>query len=202
VLADVPRRSTVPPPLPARARARTPATSHPEIADRAFSSLRDLAFFETPIEAASFGVVSAMCALPSLAGLALLHDDERGGYVVVYARGPRSHAVVRSRVAQDDPVVALALVRGGPVSVEYGSDRPPPERHASFGDPWSAFAAPIQIEERCVGLIELVDPLGARTFGRSARHALAAIAQHLAVFIGRRPIVVGNVFAPEQLGFE
>jgi hypothetical protein len=204
VLDDVPRRSTVPPPLPerARTRAQTPATSHPEMVDTVFSALRDLTFFETAIEAASFGVVTAMCAVPALAGMALLRDEEHGGYVVVYARGPRSYSVVRSRVGEDDPVVALALVRGGPVSVEYGSDRPAPERHASFGDPWSALAAPIQIEERCIGLIELVDPLDGRTLGESARHALATIAQHLANFIGGRTIVVESAFAPEQVGLE
>jgi hypothetical protein len=205
VLADEPpRHATVPPPLPDRARghARRPALSHPEIPDTVFAGLRDLAFFETAIEAASFGLVTAMCALPSLAGLALLHDDEQGGYVVVYARGPRSYTVVRSRVPEDDPVVSLALVRGGPVSVEYGSDRPAPARHAAFGDPWLALAAPILIDDRCVGVVELVDPFDGRTLGESARHALSTVAQHLAVFIGGRVIAVDSAFAPEQVGLE
>lgn len=209
VLADTepPRRSTVPPPLPERARGyrgreATPRASHPEMADTVFSALRDLSFFETPVEAASFGVVTAMSALPSLAGLALLRDDEHGGYVVVYARGPRSHGVVRSRVPEDDPFVGLSLVRGGPVSIEYGSDTPPPDRHSSFGDPWTALYAPIQIEERCLGVLELVDPLDGRILGESARHALATIAQHLAVFLRARPLLIGNAFAPEQVGLE
>ena len=209
VLAQVDdqHRSTVPPPLPDRAReyrqrAATPRRSHPEMADTVFAALRDLVFFETPVEAASFGVVTAMRALPSLAALALLRDEQRGGYVVVYARGPRSHTVVRARVAEDDPVVGLALVRGGPVSVEYGSDTPPPARHASFGEPWTALVAPIHLEDRCVGVLELVDPLDGRTLGESARHALSTITQHLAMFLRGRPMSVDAAFAPEQLGLE
>jgi GAF domain-containing protein len=176
--------------------------SHPEIADTVFSALRDLVFFETPVEAASFGIVTALRALPSLAALALLRDEQRGGYVVVYARGPRSHTVVRSRVADDDPIVELSLVRGGPVAVEYGSERPPPERHASFGEPWTALVAPIQHAERCVGVLELVDPLDGRTLGESARHALSTITQHLAVFLHGRELAVRGAFAPEQVGLE
>jgi GAF domain-containing protein len=203
-------RSTVPPPLPARARdqhrvaasPRTPAWSHPEIADSAFAALRDLGFFETPVEAASFGVVTAMRVLPSLAALGLLRDEQRGGYVVVYARGPRSHTVVRTRVADDDPIVGLSLVRGGPVVVEYGSDTPPPARHASFGEPWTALVAPIELEGRCVGVLELVDPLDGRTLGDSARQALSTITQHLAVFLRGRDLVVADAFAPEQVGLE
>jgi hypothetical protein len=209
VLADVDSRtrSTVPPPLPDRAReyrqrATTPRLSHPEMADNVFSALRDLVFFETPVEAASFGVVTAMRALPSLAAMALLRDEAHGGYVVVYARGPRSHTVVRTRVADDDPIVSLALVRGGPVSVEYGSDTPPPARHASFGEPWTALVAPITLEDRCVGVLELIDPLDGRTLGESARHALSTITQHLAMFLRGRDLVVSDAFAPEQVGLE
>jgi GAF domain-containing protein len=204
---DPQRRSTVPPPLPERAREHrpqpaTPRRSHPEMADAVFSALRDLSFFETPVEAASFGVVTALRALPSLAAMALLRDEARGGFVVVYARGPRSHTVVRGRVAEDDPIVGLALVRGGPVSVEYGSDTPPPERHASFGEPWTALVAPILLEDRCVGVLELVDPLDGRTLGESARHALSTITQHLAMFLRGREMIVGDAFAPEQVGLE
>src|ERR1019366_6957740 len=102
----------------------------------------------------------------------------------------------------DDAIVGLALVRGGPVAVEYGSDTPPPGRHASFGDPWTALVAPIQLEERCIGVLELVDPLDGRTLGESARHALSTIAQHLAMFLRGREIVVRDAFAPEQVGLE
>jgi hypothetical protein len=198
--AEAPRSSSVPPPLPDRARTPRKALSGP--ADAVFAALRDLAFFETPVEAASFGAATAMSALPSLAALALLRDEENGGYVVVYARGPRAQVVVRSRIREDDPLVGLALVRGAPVQIEYGSDTPPPDRHAAFGDPWSALVAPIEVDDRCIGVLELVDPLDGRALGESARYALATIAQHLAAFLRGKPIVVANAFAPEQLGLE
>ncbi|MGH7298557.1 MAG: GAF domain-containing protein, partial [Polyangiaceae bacterium] len=167
-----------------------------------FASLRDLAFFDTPVEAVAFGLVTAMQVLPSLAGIAVLRNDASDGYVAVYARGPHAYQVVRARVAEDDPIVGLSLVRGGPVSVEYGSDTPPPARHAAFGDPWSALVAPIQVGERCQGVLELVDPLDGRSLGESARHALATIAQHLGVFLRGRPHAVDAAFAPEQVGLE
>lgn len=204
--AEPPRRSTLPPPLPERARQRrrelASRLSHPEIADTVLAALRDLSFFETPVEAMSFGLVTALRALPSLAGLALLRDDEQGGYAVVYARGPRSAAVVRARVAEDDPFVGLALVRGGPVCIEYGSDTPPPDRHSGFGDPWSSLVAPVQVGDRCVGILELVDPLDGRTLGASARTALDTVARHLALFLQDKPTHVAGAFAPEQVGLE
>jgi len=196
---DPPRHQTQPPPLPERARQRVlPA----EAVDPILAALGDLSFFETAVEGASFGVVTAMRALPSLAGLALLRDEDSGGFLVVYARGPRAHAVVRSRVTEDDPLVGLAMVRGGPVALEYGSDCPPPSRHAGFGDPWTAMVAPIQLDDRCIGLLELVDPLQGRTPDESARQTLAAIASHLSTFLRGRPLTVASAFAPEQVGLE
>lgn len=198
------RRSSAPPPLPARARKRmpTPRASHPEIVDHVFSTLRDLSFFETAVEAAAFCVCVAMKAIPSLAGLALLRDEQQGGYVVVYARGPRGYAVVRTRVPESDPVIAAALTRGGPQSLEYGDSFRPPERHASFGDPWTALVAPVQGEERCVGAIELVDPLDGKSLGDADRQALATVAQHLADFVRAHRIVVARAFAPAQVGLD
>ncbi len=207
---DESRQSSIPPLLPERARPRyrapasTPRASHPEITDSVFAAMRDLPFFETAVEAVSFGLVTALKALPSLAGLALLRDTADGGYVVVYAQGPRSSCVVRARVDEDDPLLGLSLVRGGPTTIEYGTAQPPPERHALFGDPWSALIAPIQLADRCIGALELVDPLDGRPLGESARHGLATIAHHLADFVrGLGPeIAVKNAFAPEQVGLE
>jgi GAF domain-containing protein len=164
--------------------------------------MRDLSFFETAVEAVSFGLVTALKALPSLAGLALLRDTAQGGYVVVYAQGPRASSVVRARIEEDDSLLGLSLIRGGPTTIEYGTAQPPPDRHALFGDPWSALIAPIQLADRCIGALELVDPLDGRPLGESARHGLATIAHHLADFIrGLGPeIEVCNAFAPEQVG--
>ena len=62
--------------------------------------------------------------------------------------------------------------------------------------------APIQLEDRCVGVLELIDPLDGRTLGESARHALSTITQHLALFLRGRPLVVRDAFAPEQVGLD
>jgi hypothetical protein len=199
------RRSSVPPPLPARARKQmpTPRASHPEIVDHVFSTLRDLSFFETAVEAAAFCVCVAMKAIPSLAGLALLRDEEQGGYVVVYARGPRGYAVVRTRVPEDDPAVAAALTHGGPFSMEYGYDRSlTPERHAEFGEPWTVLLAPVQGEERCMGAIELVDPLDGTSLGEADRQALATVALYLADFIRSHRLEVARAFSPAQVGLD
>jgi hypothetical protein len=199
------RRSSVPPPLPARARKPmpTPRASHPEIVDHVFSTLRDLSFFETAVEAAAFCVCVALKAIPSLAGLALLRDEEQGGYVVVYARGPRGYAVVRTRVPEDDPVIAAALARGGPHSTEYGDGRSAtPERHAEFGEPWTVLLAPVQGEERCMGAIELVDPLDGKSLGDDDRQALATVAAHLAIFVRSHRVEVARAFSPAQVGLD
>lgn len=198
------RRSSMPPPLPPRARKQVPAprASHPEIVDHVFSTLRDLSFFETAVEAAAFCVCVAMKAIPSLAGLALLRDEKQGGYIVVYARGPRGYAVVRTRVPEDDPAIAATLACGGPQSLEYAQGRPAPPRHAAFGDPWTALVAPVQGAERCVGAIELVDPIDGKSLGDADRRALATVAQHLADFVRRHDLDVARVFAPAQVGLD
>jgi len=197
------RRSSVPPPLPVRARrnrAPGPRLSRPEIAEAVSAAMRDLPFFETAVEAASFCLATALTILPSLGGVALLHDPDEGGYVVVYARGPRAADVVRMRVLDGDAAVGAALAAGRPIALEYGSEAPPPERHAAFGDPWTALVAAVQGEQRGVGALELVDPLDARALGESGRHALATIARHLADFLRGRELVVRRAFAPEQVG--
>jgi hypothetical protein len=172
------------------------------VSDAVFAGLRDLSFFETPVEAVSFGLVTALRALPSMAGLALLHDDENGGWAVVYARGPRAHAVVRAHVDEDDAIVGLATIRGGPFAIEYGSECAPPDRHALFGDVWSALVTPILVGDRSVGVLELVDPCDGRCIGSSSRHALQTIAQHLGVFLAGRELVVSHVYAPAQVGMD
>jgi GAF domain-containing protein len=198
-------RSTIPPPLPARARSdrapiATPPTSRPELGDEVVATLGLLADCESAAEAASYCLVAAMQAIPSLAGVVVLRDDERGGYVVVYARGRQAHEAVRRRVDEMDPAIGQALVHGSPVAVEYGEERPPLERHAVFGDPWTVFVAPAQDQERCLGSVELVDPIGGPALGESARHALVTIARHLGDSAHGRRLAPSNVYAPEHLG--
>jgi hypothetical protein len=199
--------ASIPPPLPSRARSPRrlisgPRMSHPELVDAVSSHLPDLSFFETVAEAASFCLVTAMKVIPSLAGLALVRDDEQGGYIVVYAKGPRGFEVVRSRVPEEDPVVHAALAQGAPVAIEYGSQRVPLPRHAVFGDPWTVFVAAAESDHRCLATIELVDPIDGRALGESARRVLTTVTKHLAEFARARPSRIGNVFAPEQLGLQ
>jgi len=206
---DANRRSTVPPPLPERASRsrshRAPINKTPPTSlDRVMSSLQDLTFFETMAEAAAFCLVTAMQAVPSLGGLVLLREDggEAGGYIVVYARGPRGYELVRARVGEDDASIGAALVRGGPVALEYGDGRSPPSRHTVFGDPWTTLVVPVQEPHRCLGAIELVDPIDGCTLSDATREALTTIASRLVDFGHGRSRSVGNVFAPEQLGLE
>jgi hypothetical protein len=138
-----------------------------------------------------------------MAGIAMLRDEARGGFAVVYARGAcggRTHDVVRARVAEDDAIVGLAAVRSGPVAVEYGSDCPPPDRHARFGDPWSAVVVPILAGDRCIGALELVDTLEGRGLPAPSRDALATLAQHLADVLAGRDLHVHAAFAAAQVG--
>ena len=202
---------SAPPPLPPhrppssrrmRPQAPTPRSSHPEIGDAVYAALADLALFETAVEGAAYALVTALAVVPSLAGLALLRDPEEDVYVVVYARGPRAHEVVRSRVGLRDGVLTLARLRGAPVSVEYGPTLAPPSRHDSLGDPWTAVVAPVMRGDECLGALELVDPLDGRVVGTAARGALEAITHRLAEFLGDRRVVVKNAFAPEQVGLD
>lgn len=202
-----PPSSSVPPPLPVRARAFrrplvTPREAHPEALDCVVTELADLSFFETVVEAACFGLTVAMRAIPSLGGLALVRDEERGGYMVVYACGRRASEIVRLRVAEDDPIVAAALVHGGPIALDYDDDTRVPDRHALLGDPWATLVAPVQDAERCLAMLELVDPLAGRDVGDAGRHVLSSIARALAEFARGRRAAVANVFAPEQVGLE
>ena len=211
VLCDVqraPPRSTVPPPLPFRARPQgqreTPPAPHPDLDGALAASLADLSFFDTVATGAAFCLLAAMRVVPSLAGLALVRDATRGGYVVVYATGPRGFEVVRARCAEDDPSISAAIARAGPVTFEHGGGRAlaPAVRHARFGDPWTVIVTPAFDEIRCVATLELVDPLDGPAPAEAARQALALIAARLAAFARQHPGEIGEVFAPEQLGLD
>jgi len=181
------------PPVPAPA---------PALADAVYGALGDLALFETAVEGAAFCLVTAMRALPSLGGLALLRDPARGDWVVVYAQGPRAHETVRNRVGSRDGVLAMARTRGAPLRVEYGYALPAPARHEALGEPWAAVVVPVMNGDECVAALELVDPLDGRGPSTQARDALDTIAACLAEFLRRRPIDVGSAFAPEQVGLD
>ena len=88
------------------------------------------------------------------------------------------------------------------MAIEYGSDTPPPERARGLRGSVDGARGPLVVDDRCVGVLELVDPLDGRTLGQSARHALSTITQHLAVFLRGRRIIVRDAFAPEQVGLE
>ena len=178
--------------------------SQPEMVDSIVGAAFDLTFLETAVEMASFGLVTALGTVPALAGVALLRDTRRGGYVVVYAQGPKAFSVVRARVDEDDALLALAATRGAPTSIEYATGQAPPERHSVFGDPWSVVVVPLLRAGRCIGAFELVDPLDGRPLGSSARDALATLAHHVADVVASLgpDIDVDGAFAPWQVGLE
>ena len=192
-------RSTVPPPLPQRAR-RVVAPVGPH--DAVVASMADLPLCESAAEAASVCVVAAMRVVPSLAGLALLQDTGRGDFVVVHSRGPRAGEIVRGRVGEDDALLGTARLLRAPAAIEYGVGRSPAGRHAVFGEPWTVLVVPCLDGGRYVAALELVDPIDGTALGESERGALAAIAGRLTDFCRERRVETGQVFSPAQVGLD
>ncbi len=61
---------------------------------------------------------------------------------------------------------------------------------------------PVQAEERCMGAIELVDPLDGKSLGDADRQALATVAMYLADILRSHRVEVARAFAPAQVGLD
>jgi hypothetical protein len=196
------RSSSVPPPLPERARvsvsAPVPRESVPDATDILFEAMHELSFFETAVEGGSFCLVTALRAVPCLAGIVHLFHAETREYVAVYAQGPRSERVLLTRRPDNDPLLARAGLKRAPVVVEYGVDGAPPvaERHALFGDPWNVLVVPVVHGGRVLAAIELVDPIDGAPFGDVAVSALRYVAEKYGEFLAERGVVLGSVVPP------
>ena len=175
-----------------------PRASSLEVTEILFEAMHDLSLFESAVEGGSFCLVTALRVVPCLAGLVHLVDVEAREFVVVYARGPRADKLVLSRVARGDALLERAASGGRPVVLDYSATDAPPqsERHAFFGDPWSALIVPIVHGGRTLGFLELIDPIDGAPFGAAAESALSYIAERYAEFVAERGIVLKNVVAP------
>jgi GAF domain-containing protein len=179
-----------PAPSPSRATA-------PEITEILFDSMHELSFFDTAASGGSFCLVTAMRVVPCLAGIVHLYDADAGAFVIVYARGPRAERLVLKCTPDNDELLARAWREKKAIVVEYDGDaaKPPSERHAFFGDPWSVLVVPVVHGGRVLGMIELVDPLDGAPFGEAAENALKYIAEHYGAFVADRGIALKNLVA-------
>jgi hypothetical protein len=225
VLDDPPKPASTtpssrPPPLPARARSEppippaapmpmavpeappAPRASLPDVTDVLFEAMHELNFFESAVEGASFCLVTAMRVLPCLAGLVQLFDEKTREFVTVYARGPRAEKLLLKRVPESDPLITRAALSRRAIVMDYGDKGIEPlvaDRHAFFGEPWSAAVVPVAHGGRVLAMIELIDPLDGAPFGDVARGALEYIADHYGVFIAERGLERGRVVPPTSL---
>jgi hypothetical protein len=85
------------------------------------------------------------------------------------------------------------------ILVSYALGGNPTERHAMF-DPEEVLIAPVLLDGRYLGAIELVDLRDGTTFDRRAQDALVYIADRYAEYLGERGVVIARVAAPHALG--
>jgi hypothetical protein len=100
-----------------------------------------------------------------------------------------------SRVAEGDALVKQAADAARPIVIAYDANasEPPPARHLTFGDPWSALVAPVLAGEALLGSIELVDPLDGAPFGKDAEAALRFLAERYGAHVSEHGVDLSRV---------
>jgi hypothetical protein len=158
--------------------------------------MNDLPFCASAVEGGAYCLASLLRVLPCLGGVVTLLDADARELVVVYAQGPRADKLLLSRFADSDALLARAVEAREPVVESYDDTTKPRDRHAAFGEPWSAALAPVVRDGRLLGTIELVDPLDGTPFDSRARDALRYVASQYAELIAERGIRLPRIVAP------
>jgi GAF domain-containing protein len=156
-----------------------------------FEAMAELNFLGDALEGADFVLAQAMEKLPCEVGLVSLFDMAHREYVVVrQIGGKRSGVLLRLPQHAKLPQTAMRYSRAVIVAE--------PSRHRDQIDRrWreigvtlhSLVCAPVELEGRYLGLIELGNPHDGRPFCESDGHALTYIGRQFAEFVADRGVV-------------
>jgi len=195
------RAATVPRPAAAAATKATPSApkkrlSGEDLLTALFEAFNDLHFLRDAIEGAEFVLALTLEKLPSAVGMVSLFDMNKREFVIVRQTG--GVRAVGLRQPERSPIAANAMrtrhavVISDPAEAKGATD----DRFKVIGvEIRSLICAPVELNGRYLGLIELVNPLDGSLFNEGDGNALTYIGQQFAEFAAARGVMID----PEQL---
>jgi hypothetical protein len=159
-----------------------------------FEALHGFHFLDDVREGAAFlGHVLEEKMRPATV-LVHVYDINSGHFVVMSASGSRAAALVDYATPEDEPFVVEIMNDDEATLVLQPGDDPRLSRGRwLLAEPLrSVLCAPCAIENRYLGLVELIDPLDGSEFDEDDRNALTYAASAFAKFLDRRGIVLSE----------
>jgi hypothetical protein len=157
-----------------------------------FEACGDLHFVQDTLAGAEFVLALTLDKLPSEGGLVSLFDMNKREFVVV-RQARASGSALLLRVGERSALAATAMRSRHAVVVadasgaEYANDA----RWKALGiTPQSLICAPVELNGRYLGLIEIANPLDGKSYASSDGHALTYISQQFAEFVAAHGVVV------------
>lgn len=180
-----PRRSSTPPPMPAK-RAPAKVTALPkkiDALDLVKEAVGELEWFATPWQAAGVCAQALTKALGARAVIVHTHDARTTEIRVVAATGPKADVLLgASALVEDDFVGSTVIANGKPMSMFIDGELPriAPDRLRAMGAAKSLVATPAMARGEVVAMLEVVDATAdAATVDKAIAHAAAQLAAFL-----------------------
>ncbi len=181
---------------------REPRTDRPagdRLVGSLFEALHTLHFLEDVREAASFlcGVLEEKMRPATI--LVHVYDINSGHFLLVGAHGNRASALLDYATPEADPFVAEIMREDEATLVlEPATDPRLARGRWLLVEPQrSVVCAPVSVEGRYLGLIEIADPVDGPEFTEDDRNALTYAASAFARFLDKRGVVLSEEPTPE-----
>jgi GAF domain-containing protein len=198
--------ASVPRPEPGATKAKAAASVKPAISDapksmrfsgeelisELFEACGDLHFVQDTLAGAEFILALTLDKLPSQAGIVSLFDMNKREFVVV-RQTPASGSALLQRIPERTAAAATAMRSHHAVVIAdaSGGEHAKDARWAALGvEPKSLICAPVELNGRYLGLIELANPLDGKSYSASDGHALTYIGQQFAEFVASHGVVL------------
>jgi GAF domain-containing protein len=199
VIAAAPSPAIVPaPPPPLALQPPAPPAPQPRIRARGedliselFESMHDLHFLRDAVEGGDFCLNLAMERIPSQAGLVHLYDIDRREFLVTSTRGVAAGTLLLRRHPEGDATLSAAMSKRRAIVFTGGSqsELASVDRYVALGGIQSLVIAPVILEGRFLGAIELLNTLDGQPFTEGEGNALTYIAEQFAEFVASRGVV-------------
>lgn len=195
-VATIPRPTPASPTTPLRSAPKK-RLSGEDLLTELFEAFNDLHFLRDAHEGAEFVLALTLEKLPSAVGMVSLFDMNKREFVIVRQTGGAGRAVglrqpERAPIATAAMRARHAVVISDPGEVQRAAD----DRFKAIGvEIRSLICAPVELNGRYLGLIELVNPLDGSLFNEGDGNALTYIGQQFAEFAASRGVMID----PEQL---
>ncbi len=209
--APAPANAAVKPATPAKSATPLPVTAPAKPAKRLsgddllselFESFSDLHFLHDSLEGAEFVLGLTLEKLPSEVGLVSFFDMNKREFIIVRQAGAGRSALCL-RQPEKAAIAAAVMRRRHAVLV---NERTALER--AVDDRWKAvgvelkslMCAPVELNGRYLGLIELANPLDGSQFSEGDGNALTYIGQQFAEFVASRGVSIDPEHIRESQG--